>query len=121
MDPRLTNLTEYDLDEQFRLAVQVRDKTSEANEMVIRIRALKAQIKERMDKTRSAPVTVSGLALGKKLGAVEEDIYQVRNRSNQDPLNFPIKLNNQLAALQRIIAPGDGRPTEQSNTVFREL
>jgi len=32
---------------------------------------------------------------------VEEDLYQVRNRSNQDPLNFPIKLNNQIAALMR--------------------
>ena len=52
---------------------------------------------------------------------MEEDLYQVRNRSNQDPLNFPIKLNNQMAALARSIETGDARPTDQSYVVFREL
>jgi hypothetical protein len=52
---------------------------------------------------------------------VEEDVYQVRNRSNQDPLNFPIKLNNQLAALARSIETGDAKPTDASYVVFKEL
>jgi hypothetical protein len=45
----------------------------------------------------------------------------VRNRSNQDPLNFPIKLNNQIAALMRVIEAGDAKPTDQSYTVYKEL
>jgi hypothetical protein len=45
----------------------------------------------------------------------------VRNRSNQDPLNFPIKLNNQLAALARSIETGDAKPTDASYVVFKEL
>jgi hypothetical protein len=56
-----------------------------------------------------------------RLSAVEEDVYQVRNRSGQDPLNFPIKINNQLAALFRIIETGDAKPTDQSYVVFKEL
>ena len=48
-------------------------------------------------------------------------MYQVRNRSNQDPLNFPIKINNQLGALLRIIETGDAKPTDQSYVVFKEL
>jgi hypothetical protein len=32
---------------------------------------------------------------------VEDDIYQVKNQSGQDPLNFPIKINNRLANLNR--------------------
>jgi hypothetical protein len=52
---------------------------------------------------------------------VEEEIYQVKNKSGQDPLNYPVKLNNQLAALQHIIETGDGRPTAQSYQVFGEL
>jgi len=56
-----------------------------------------------------------------KLGAIEEDVYQVRNRSNQDPLNFPIKLNNRLAALGRSIETGDGKPTAGAYKVFEEL
>ena len=42
-------------------------------------------------------------------------------RSGQDPLNFPTKLNNQLAALRRSIETGDGKPTAQSYVVFKEL
>jgi hypothetical protein len=118
-DPRLTNVSDEDLAEQFKLAMQVRDKTSEANEAVILIRELKKQIKERSAK--AARVAAAGEALSAKLSAVEEEIYQVRNRSSQDPLNFPIKLNNQLAALRRSIETGDGKPTRGSYDVFREL
>ena len=56
-----------------------------------------------------------------KLDEVEQDVYQVRNRSPRDTLNFPIKLNNQLAVLQRLVDTGDARPTDQDYAVFREL
>jgi len=118
-DPRESSLTQADLEEQFKLASAVRDKTTEANEMVIRIRDIKKQIEDRVKK---APVlNAAGERLATRLSSVEEDVYQVRNRSNQDPLNFPIKLNNQLAALMRIVETGDAQPTDQSYVVFREL
>ena len=59
-------------------------------------------------------------SMTRRLGDLEEQLYQVRNRSGQDPLNFPIKLNNKLAALQRIVDSGDGRPPAQCYTVFAE-
>ena len=37
--------------------------------------------------------------LVEQMNAIEEDLYQIRNRSGQDPLNFPIKLNNRIASL----------------------
>jgi photosystem II stability/assembly factor-like uncharacterized protein len=117
-DPRLS-ATDADLAEQFKLAIQVRDKTSEANEMVIRIREIKKNIADRVKKDPS--LDAAGERLSTKLSAVEEDIYQVRNRSNQDPLNFPIKLNNQIAALLRVVETGDAKPTDQSYEVFKEL
>ncbi|MEK6286710.1 MAG: glycosyl hydrolase [Acidobacteriota bacterium] len=120
-DPRLNNVTDADLAEQFSLAIKVRDKTSEANEMVILIREIKKQIKDRAEKAKDQTVSDAGEVLAKKLSAVEEEVYQVRNQSNQDPLNFPIKLNNQIAALRRSIETGDGRPTAQSYVVFKEL
>lgn len=118
-DPRLTGVSDADLAEQFKLAIQVRDKTSEANEMVIRIREIKKNIADRVKKDPS--LDAAGERLSTKLSAVEEDIYQVRNRSNQDPLNFPIKLNNQIAALMRVVETGDAKPTDQSYEVFKEL
>ena len=119
--PLYTDVTQTDLEEQFRLAIQVRDKTSEANNTVVKIREIKAQVDDRAGKAKDARITASGDSLKKKLSAVEEELYQVRNRSGQDPLNFPIKLNNRLASLRRSIESGDGKPTAGSYTVFKEL
>jgi hypothetical protein len=52
---------------------------------------------------------------------VEEEIYQVRNQSGQDPLNYPIKLNNQIAALSGVVASAEAKPTKQSQEVFELL
>ena len=49
---------------------------------------------------------------------VEGEIYQVRNRSNQDPLNFPIKVNNRLANLLSMSERGDGRPGSGMYAVY---
>jgi photosystem II stability/assembly factor-like uncharacterized protein len=105
-DPRLTEITQADLQEQFDLAMKVRDDVSEADDMVVLIRKLKP---------KADPSTKDTLS------TIEEELYQVRNRSNQDPLNFPIKLNNQIAALERVIETGDAKPTDQSYVVYKEL
>jgi photosystem II stability/assembly factor-like uncharacterized protein len=118
-DPRIDAVTVADLNEQFKLALQVRDKTTEANEMVITIRELKRQMDDRQKGDASLKAAFDPFR--KKLSEVEEEVYQVRNRSNQDPLNFPIKLNNKLAALERVVETGDGKPIAGAYTVFKEL
>ena len=50
---------------------------------------------------------------------MEANIYQVRNRSNQDPLNFPIKVNNRLANLMSMTERGDGRPGNNMEEIFQ--
>ena len=52
---------------------------------------------------------------------MEADIYQVRNRSGQDPLNFPIKVNNRLANLMSMAEQGDGRPGNQMSEILEIL
>jgi hypothetical protein len=74
-----------------------------------------------MSKTNDAGIKTTGEPLVGRLTAVEGEIYQYRNRSSQDPLNYPIRLNNKLAALQGIVETGDYRPTDQSYAVFKEL
>ena len=53
--------------------------------------------------------------------AIEEALYQTKNRSGQDPLNFPIKLTNKLGHLNSLVGMGDFAPTEQDKAVKREL
>ncbi len=119
-DPRLPDLSLADLKTQFDFAIRIRDRVSEANRAVIDIRSLKDQIKQRTDQAKDAKISAAGDQLAKQLSDLEEQLYQVRNRSGQDPLNFPIRLNNKLAALERIVETGDGKPTEQSYKVFAE-
>jgi hypothetical protein len=113
--------SDADLQEQFKLASQISARVSAANESVLRIRTLKDQIADRVTKANDPKIKSAADALTTKLTDVEGEIYQYRNRSGQDPLNFPIKLNNKLAALQGIVEVGDYRPTDQSYAVFKDL
>ena len=117
----LKTVTDADLQEQFTLAKQINDRVNSANEAVLRIRHLKTQIAERNGKAGDPSIQSAGDALSARLTEVEGEIYQHRNRSSQDPLNYPIKLNNKLAALQGIVENGDNRPTAQAYSVFKEL
>jgi hypothetical protein len=59
--------------------------------------------------------------LTNRLSSIEGEIYQVKNQSSQDPLNYPIKLNNKIAALSGVVGGTDAKPTSQSYTVFNDL
>jgi hypothetical protein len=120
-DPRLTNITDADLEEQFKLAMQIRDELSRAHETVIRIRSLDNQLKKSVTDAADPEISRTAATIKSKLDEIESDLYQVKNRSPRDTLNYPIKLNNQLAVLQRIVDTGDYRPTDQDYAVFHTL
>ena len=121
MNPNLKGITEADLKEQFDLAMKIKDKTSMANNAVIQIRKVRKQIETRLEKTDIAKIKESATPLLEKMAAIELDLYQVQNQSGQDPLNFPIKLNNRLASLRRSVESGDAKPTNGAYQVFKEL
>ena len=124
LDPRLTGVTEADLHEQFRFAMQIREKVSEANGAVVQVRSIRDQVKERMEKVpprRRAEIQKLVDALMVPLTTVEEEVYQVKLHAFEDPLNYPIKLNNKIAALAGVVASADARPTDQSYEVYKRL
>ena len=121
LDPRNEPVTVADLQAQLAFALEIRDKVTEANEAVIRIREIKGEVTDRQDRTDNSEIQEQGDVVKDKLLDVESEIYQVKNQSRQDPLNFPIKLNNKLAALLNRVADGDFAPTEQSRDVFTRL
>ena len=116
----LRPISDADLLFQFTLASRIRDKVNEANLAVIRIRRIKTDIADRI-KDAPAEVRAAGEQLTKALATVEEDVYQVKNQSGQDPLNFPIKTNNRLASLLRVAVSGEGRPTGNVEPIFNDL
>jgi photosystem II stability/assembly factor-like uncharacterized protein len=115
-DPAHPELTDADYAAQFELAMKVRDATTAANEGVITIRDVKSQVDDRVKK--SATLRPDADTLARKLSTVEEALYQVKLRSGQDPLNYPIRLNNRIAALLGAVEGVPGRPTQQTYEVF---
>jgi hypothetical protein len=91
---------------------------TEANNAVIAIRRVKAQVEHRLKESSDARLESASDRLVTNASDIEEDIYQVRNRSNQDPLNFPIKVNNRLANLMSMAERGDGRPVNNMHEIF---
>jgi photosystem II stability/assembly factor-like uncharacterized protein len=117
-DPRST-ASPQDLQEQFAFLIKVRDRVSQSNEAVRTIRNVKHQLAER---AKAVPgISGDAKALAARLSSIEEQIYQTRNRASEDPLNYPIRLNNKIAALGSSVASGNGRPTAQAQQVFNQL
>ena len=122
-DPRAT-ATQADLREQFALLLKIRDRVSEANDAVKQIRSIRQQLDARQPSLGGANAVgamVLAKALRETIGPVEDSLYQTQNRSGQDPLNFPIRLNNKLSALAGVVGSSDARPTDQSYSVFNTL
>ncbi len=120
-NPNLGGVTVADLQERFDLAIRIRDRVSEANEAVVRIRDVEGQIADRLEQTDHEEVVGQAAVATENLDVVEAEIYQVKNQSNQDPLNYPIKLNNKLGALLGVVESSENRPTDQSYDVFEHL
>jgi photosystem II stability/assembly factor-like uncharacterized protein len=119
----LKDVSDQDLRDRFDLAIQIRDRVSMANEAVLLARGIKQQIADRkgkLDPKQTAPIKALE-EFERSLSEIEGEIYQVRLQSSQDPLNFPIKLNNKIAALQGIVESADVKPTEQTYSMFRTL
>jgi len=123
-DPRV-QASRADLQKQFELAIQIRDRTSAALEAVNQIRALRAQL-ESLRKRLAANAQYKSIAtaaeqLGKKMTSVEEALIQAKSKSSEDPLNYPIRLSEKLMALHSTVESADAAPTQQSYEVFQEL
>lgn len=120
LDPRVTLANADDLEARFELASAISDKVSEANEAVLLVRGIKQQTDALEGKVDGA--TASSIAsMVEAISAIEGRIYSVRNQSRQDPLNYPIQLNDKLAGLIRVVESAEARPTDQTRAVFARL
>lgn len=120
-DPRLTTVSQADFDAQFKLSSEVAGRVDDAHRGVLQVRDVRSQVDDRLGKSDNGGLRSEANAFKAKMAAVEGEIYQVKMQARQDPLNYPIKLNNQLAALRGIIESADARPTAQSQEAFTVL
>ena len=123
-DPR-TEATPKQMQEQFNFITQVNKVVDRAHQSIKKIRNLNKQLstfeKEYKDKEQTKALVEQAKKLQKDLSTIEKALYQTKNRSNQDPLNFPIRLTNKLGHLNSLVGMGDFGPTEQDVAVKNEL
>ena len=121
-DPR-SNSTNEDLKEQFDFLLSVRDKVSDIHQTIIDIRSSRSQLIDLKSKISGKyPDMENSISdVISRITLIEEKLYQTKNRSGQDPLNFPIRLNNKLAHLTSVASVGNFKPTDQMYNVRDEL
>lgn len=124
LDPRVET-PQADLQEQLNFLLKIRDELSAVDQTINTIRDVKKQIDDVGKRSQSLPsrstIRDAVKSLTEKLTAVEEELIQVKIKSSQDALNFPIKLNNKIAAVASSVGSADTRPTKQQYDVFAEL
>ncbi|MFN0119933.1 MAG: glycosyl hydrolase, partial [Blastocatellia bacterium] len=123
-DPRIETTPEQ-FAKQETLLLKIRDKLSDTHQAILDIRDARKQVNDTAARVKDHPngkmVADAAKALAGKLTAIEEELYQTKNQSSQDPLNYPIRLNNKLAALAGSVGGSDNEPTAQALQVFEEL
>jgi photosystem II stability/assembly factor-like uncharacterized protein len=119
-DPRTTS-TQSDLQTQFDFLLAANRKLTEVHTQIERIRAVRKQLDDLKKREEKGPLFDAAKALDEKMTKIEETLYQTKNRSPQDPLNYPIRLNDKLASVAESASFGDFAPTAQHRAVATQL
>ena len=116
-DPRVA-ATQEDFQAQFDLLIKIRDKVSETNASVVKLRSVKRQVDEwtRRAAGHSSADAVSEAAsvLRAKLSAIENNLVQVDFKGERDRFHLPARLNHKLADLAGVVSSADFAPPKQA-------
>ncbi len=123
-DPRSESTLEG-MKAQFDFINDVNKTVDAAHQSIKKIRNFNSQLeafqKQYKDNAEVKDLVEKAKTLSTALSEIEKALYQTQNRSNQDPLNFPIKLTNKLGHLNSLVSMGDFPPTAQDILVKDEL
>ncbi|MEM6685697.1 MAG: glycosyl hydrolase [Bacteroidota bacterium] len=123
-DPRAES-TLVDMQKQFDFIKDVNATMDNAHKSIKKIRKINAKLSsfaaQYKDDENVKDLVDKAKDLKKQFTAIEEALYQTKNRSGQDPLNFPIRLTNKLGHLNSLVSMGDFAPTAQDIAVKNEL
>lgn len=123
-DPRAESTID-DMQKQFDFISDVNATVDKAHKTIKKIRSINSQLgafqKQYKDDVAVQDLLEKAKALEEQLSTIEKALYQTKNRSNQDPLNFPIRLTDKLGGLNSLVRRGDFPPTNQDVVVKNEL
>lgn len=108
-DPRIADeISNEDYQDQLKLGLEVRDAINEVHESIAEIQSIKKQITWLKDQTDNEEVQNLAKTLTEELTTYEEQLMQTKNQSNQDPIRFAPRLDNQLVETYNYVTGPDG-------------
>ena len=114
-----------DINAQFDFVNEINNIVDEAHNAIINIRKIKSDLSkfqsEFADNELVNDLIEMSNSITSSLDKVENELYQTKNQSNQDPLNYGVKLTNNLGNLNSAFRASDFRPTDQDIKVKDEL
>jgi photosystem II stability/assembly factor-like uncharacterized protein len=125
LPPPNVSTSQADYEEQFRLLVRIRDNVSAIHEAFNRVTRLKRQVEDWEQRLAEADVpehlkdTLGRVKAGAE--AARDALIQWRVDNFQDEINFPPRLNAQVAHLFQVAASADARPTSQTYAALEVL
>lgn len=110
---------------QFDFITDINNSVDKAHKSIKKIRKINSQLEAFQKQYKEDEGTKELVEKAKKLSEsfseIEKALYQTKNKSGQDPLNFPIRLTNKLAHLNSLVGMDDFPPTQQDIAVKNEL
>ena len=123
-DPR-AEVSVSDMQKQYDFISDINTTVDKAHQSIKKIRKINARLdaftKQYEGNSSTEDLVKKAKEMKKDFGEIEKALYQTKNRSGQDPLNFPIRLTNKLAHLNSLVSLDDFPPTEQDIAVKNEL
>jgi photosystem II stability/assembly factor-like uncharacterized protein len=125
-DPRL-HVTQAQLEQQFDLDMSIRAELRQVQAAIEQIRTLDAKVASIRQSVAAGKSSAASRILRqaddleRKTTAVEDELIQRKSVASEDPLNFPIRLNNMLASLNALVERGSSPPTQADLTEFNQL
>jgi photosystem II stability/assembly factor-like uncharacterized protein len=116
--------TQEEYQAQFDFLISVRDKFSEIQKGIKNIRTVRKQINDFMalqGKDTAGEIKTMADSINKRMTKIEEALYQTKAKSEEDVLNYPIRINDQIAAIYDYAASGNYAPTQQVKEAFSFL
>ena len=114
-----------DIKAQFEFVNEINAVVDKAHNAIENIRKIKTDLSkfqsEYSENEFAKDLIEKSKLILSSLDKVENELYQTKNQSNQDPLNYGVKLTNNLGNLNSAFRGGDFSPTDQDVKVKNDL
>jgi chromosome segregation ATPase len=113
------------MQKQFDFVNSVNQTLDEAHQAIKNIRSINKKLSAfetnygNLNEAKAILKTATDLK--NEFSEIEKALYQTQNKSNQDPLNFPIRLTNKLGHINNLVMSSDFPPTDQDSEVSKLL